>query len=456
MKYLDSGSRDPTHTLAGWFLSIIGDEILEFRFQSGFFSINGIGLILPLLSKSKQEDLVVSCLIGANELTTLAVDITQLMEIVGAPREKCQIGIVSYSHGFFHPKTFHMTRTDGSQAAFVGSANLTGSGLSLHVEAGITLDTKEGDPEVLLQEIGSSIEAWFSEGRDGLVVLNDYDVIGRLVADKTLAISRPPKPKSGSGSSVKSQKNYPVTKLNSIVKLPKFEVIKTGKIKTGGPHTKIEGTKGMSIGPTILKEGFPGYMFFAPSKTEPTIGEDALSGTNLAGGALGLIIQLNRDSARHFMGGTGTANISIPVAVANTIRFGIFGKHSRPRAEFTLSYQYISADQIYSYEGKTNIMAYGYGNREKSGHKDIRMLVPRDVSDLVVHADDLKNPHPTIGDLALLEWPNPIDGNLGFRLSLMAPDSVEAAKAQGLFVKATAEGELIGKGACWLPIDFFD
>ena len=54
---------------------------------------------------------------------------------------------------------------DGSEAAYVGSANLTPPGLSLHVEAGILLDSNDGDPASILREIATAIDAWFTGSR---------------------------------------------------------------------------------------------------------------------------------------------------------------------------------------------------------------------------------------------------------------------------------------------------
>ena len=59
---------------------------------------------------------------------------------------------------YYHPKTCHVRRSDGSQSAYVGSANLTGNGAVLHVEAGIALDSAEGDPEDVLSDIAAVVD----------------------------------------------------------------------------------------------------------------------------------------------------------------------------------------------------------------------------------------------------------------------------------------------------------
>ena len=91
------------------------------------------------------------------------------------------------------------------------------------------------------------------------------------------------------------------------------------------------------------RPGFPAHILFEPGALVPTRGWTALSGAKLKAPYVGLIMKLTRDSARHFEGGTGTANISIPVAVAETFRFGVFPRSGRPRAEFSLRLRFHSA-----------------------------------------------------------------------------------------------------------------
>src|SRR6185437_11372664 len=73
--------------------------------------------------------------------------------------------------------------------------------------------------------------------------------------------------------------------------------------------------------PVAPRDGFPPYLLFAPGQGAPTHGALALSGSSLPTGATGLIIRLNRDSARHFEGRPGTANFSVPVPTLSTFRF---------------------------------------------------------------------------------------------------------------------------------------
>ncbi len=193
MKYFDSGNRDPAHALASWLDGILNGDVEELRLQTGFFSLDGIGLLIPALEKCKQNNYPTNVLIGSNDACTLKDDVIGLVDALGIPRDGAHLGIVSFGGAFFHPKTYHVKRSDGSQAAFVGSANLTASGLALHVEAGIALDTRDGDAPHHLSQIAAAIDNWFAEQRTGMTLVTDLQTVDGLVQSGVLTLSRPPR-----------------------------------------------------------------------------------------------------------------------------------------------------------------------------------------------------------------------------------------------------------------------
>jgi hypothetical protein len=135
---------------------------------------------------------VVRLLIGSNDGVTRREDIEVLLNIVGAPRHGLDLGVVSFGNGYFHPKTIHLTRDDGSMAAYVGSANLTRSGVSsLHIEAGVIIDTSEGDDAVVLAQIADTVDWWFAEPRAGLFRVTSSGDLDALVENKILNVPRP-------------------------------------------------------------------------------------------------------------------------------------------------------------------------------------------------------------------------------------------------------------------------
>ena len=122
--------------------------------QTGFFGSDSLGYFEDTLLALSQSDGHSRFLVGSNDGLTPRSAVADLLQIAGQPRSGLRVGVVSFQSGFFHPKVFHFQRADGSSTAYVGSANLTGSGAtSLHVEAGIILDTKQGDPQTVLGSI---------------------------------------------------------------------------------------------------------------------------------------------------------------------------------------------------------------------------------------------------------------------------------------------------------------
>ena len=227
MKYFDSGTRDPSQALAKWFEEVLSEEIAELRLQTGFFSLDGTGLLVPALDRASREDYPTRILIGSNDASTLHDDVAGLASIMRIPRGNAQLGIVSFGGAYFHPKTYHIRRRDGTEAAFVGSANLTASGLALHVEAGIALDTREGDSAHQLSQIAAAIDAWFNEKRDGLTVVTGPDTLKELVDNGVLAIAPPPRSSEGTKDKEANAKTVR-PRLKSLFALPPVKTQSVG------------------------------------------------------------------------------------------------------------------------------------------------------------------------------------------------------------------------------------
>jgi hypothetical protein len=194
VRYLDSGGREPNHAVGSWLQdAVLNDStIIALRWQSGFFSAEVLGYFAPLLARLQDDSSLVNLLVGSNDGTTQRADIEALLRAAGPPRDNLQIGVVSYSSGYFHPKTIHLTRRDGSAAAYIGSANLTGSGTSaLHVEAGLVIDSRHGDDIGVLAQVARAIDRWFEESRDGLHLVRSSADVEVLVQAGILNVPRP-------------------------------------------------------------------------------------------------------------------------------------------------------------------------------------------------------------------------------------------------------------------------
>jgi hypothetical protein len=93
-------------------------------------------------------------------------------------------------------------------------------------------------------------------------------------------------------------------------------------------------------------------------------------------------------------------------------------------------------------------MLYGYIPGEP-GNRDIRMLIPALVRDLIPLIQGAGMPLPADGDYALLEWPTPADPT--FRLTFLQQTHALAQQAQHLFAAAVAAHQLIGDNGSALP-----
>ena len=463
MQYIDTGSRESTHALGSWLSSLNADYIKHLRCQSGYFNGDGLAPLVPLIKSLAKRDLQISCVLGSNGGETNSKDIEVLVDLIGCPRARAKIAIVRYTTGLYHPKVYHLTRRDGSQAAYVGSANLTSAGVTgLNVEAGLILDTALGDPEQPLNQISSSVDEWFDGKRQGVDIISENSDIQLLVDRGVLGVT-PPRPRNlpvtdnaagvTTGISLKPLLSFaPIpgiqaTSTSSSLRPVAGPATKRKTFPPGPTDTPVTG----STHPSTAREPFPAYVLFAPGATVPTQGTQALSGSTLPSGATGLIIRLNRDSARHFAGESGTANVSVPVATINTLRFGIYqGIYQRPRAEFQLQLRYIRGDGSQNIQSaNTNIMVYGYVP-EETGHRDIRMVIPagpaRDIREFAAEGGARV---PVEGDPMILEWPTLADPS--FKATVVDPNLSLFKELTSLLDLAENTNQLVGQSGCWLP-----
>ncbi len=256
MEYFDSGKRDEREALASWFSTIMDENVVTLRLQTGYFSIRAIGSIIDYLQQSTTENLTTKFLIGANQSSTSAYDVKQLFQLMGVPRSEAYLGIVNFNNALFHPKTYHITRKDGSQAAFVGSANLTKEGLTLNIEAGISLDTLNGDDENVLRKISESIDNWFIEARPGLTVINNLDILNELIKTGVLPETVPSK------TIKQTTEKSDLGKSSSLSPLFKLPIVDKGN---------SEAAKASAIESSTLPHLGDNQNISAPSATAPTL-----------------------------------------------------------------------------------------------------------------------------------------------------------------------------------------
>jgi hypothetical protein len=202
MKYIDSSVLEADQTVAYWMDEVVASGVKEFRCQAGYFTLEGTSPVLSSISKCASAGAQVSLLLGSNDGSTLASHISFLAGKLNVPLANVSLGIVRYEDALFHPKVYVFHRCDGSITAYVGSANMTGSGVSgRNVEAGLILDSLNGDDEAIIEQISSRIDDWFAHPPESLFIIDGPDVIEALLTDGDLATR--PAPRLGLGKDEK-------------------------------------------------------------------------------------------------------------------------------------------------------------------------------------------------------------------------------------------------------------
>lgn len=195
LRYLNSATQNPQDAVGHWVQTENAADVNHLRVTSGYFSLNGLSSFKAIIDALNAHQRDISVVIGANARDTLQSDIDALIDLIQHPRHNTKLAVVGFSNGLFHPKVYHLTRTDGSQLAYIGSANLTPAGITgLNIEAGMLLDTRNGDDPGVLTSIAASVDGWFSAPLNARanIVTGKADT-AQLVADGLLGIAQPPR-----------------------------------------------------------------------------------------------------------------------------------------------------------------------------------------------------------------------------------------------------------------------
>ncbi|WP_279102657.1 phospholipase D-like domain-containing protein [Gordonia bronchialis] len=258
MRYIDSGSRDPQDALGAWLESelMAGVAPKALRVQTGFFGAAVLGYFEGALKSLAQRDGHTRFLIGSNDGQTSRDSMADLLAVTGVPRAGMKLGVVSYQTGYFHPKVVHITRADGSSTAYVGSANLTGHGVtSLHVEAGLIVDSE--DSPAVLDSIAEAIDDWFTNYRAGLYVVSNAGDLTPLVKAGVLDV----KPARTKRTITSTGPSKPGTKaaghsLSTLISVPPIDTpLQSGK--GGAPGNSAAGGHQSPVAPALSPAGQP-------------------------------------------------------------------------------------------------------------------------------------------------------------------------------------------------------
>lgn len=371
MRYLDTGSRDPADTLYSWLAMALPDATY-FGCQTGYFSYDGIfpleGDFLSLLQRTGTLRLVV----GANESGVRKVDLEDVLDLFGrAPgNPHTSLTLVAADDILMHPKTYYVEKGDGTQHAFVGSANLTNPGLSRNIEAALVIDSVN-DPGAPFSEIRQAIDTWHSPGQANAYRVT-YASLLKLVADGV--IDQPARSRPAQSPKARQQRSKVFPSLGAILKLSR---------------------KKRPVAPKSVAK--------RPQKTGP-----APIGTlnTLPYGSIGIIKRLSALDTKGFNGGTGTLYMALPNALTAHLPMQPYGKNQEPRTDVTVEARLdsVPTEVVFSGDSPTNITHVGAG-ATKTSHGDLRFnyltKVMRGVEALVA---GFAVRRPGAGDLAALEF----------------------------------------------------
>jgi|SRR5579862_12730 len=237
MRYIDTGSRDPKHALGFWLDEHIyrDPNVRELRWQTAFFDAACLPFFEPVMARLHASDGVLNVLVGSNDGITSQADIETLLLAAGPPRKARRIGIVSFSSGYYHPKTVHIVRADGSTAAYVGSANLTKNGTCSHIEAGLLVDTRESDDPTVISEIAASIDRWFAESREGLTVVQTAADLQLLTDSGVLNVPRPPRAQPQPRERLRRSATAHRARLGTLIEIPEARTRVPAVIRASPP-----------------------------------------------------------------------------------------------------------------------------------------------------------------------------------------------------------------------------
>jgi hypothetical protein len=190
VRYVDTGTRDYVQTLGAWLETSVAETCTGVWIQTGYFGFEGIAIHAHAIGFVAARGHPVHFVIGANQSSLAADDVRRLAELLVGSAQGA-ITVVAYANGLFHPKAYVVRDHAGDYRAYVGSANLTGPGVGLNVEAGITLSCAEGDDRAQICLVAGAIEAWAAREADGAFHVRQLDDVNALLEAGVLAEALP-------------------------------------------------------------------------------------------------------------------------------------------------------------------------------------------------------------------------------------------------------------------------
>ncbi len=223
-KYVDTGSNDSSHSLGHWLDTNLVPDVREFHAQFAYFTYTALRPYAETLKTVALAGFPVHVVLGSNEKSLVADDLRRMLKIV-ENAANASLTVVAYSNAKFHPKTVQIIRPDQSSAAVVGSGNFTHRGLGLNVEAGIVLDSAEGDDAAVIRQVADAINRWHLLTEPGVFPVRGESDIQALLSASIISVAPPPRQPSVSPSSTSNTRTGNVLGTRQRLWIPPASVV---------------------------------------------------------------------------------------------------------------------------------------------------------------------------------------------------------------------------------------
>lgn len=218
--------------------------ITGLRFQFGYYRYRALYPFEDIIRGIAASGHPVHFVLGSNSGSLLQADLEWTLEVLDGSVDTSLI-VVAFSNAEFHPKTVHVTRSTASCTAVVGSGNLTESGLGLNVEAGLSLDSNDGDDVAVIQRVADAIDRWSTIDEQGVFLIEDQDDINEL-SDAGIINRPPPRPSRtiGGTSSASADPTAPQTGSRRRLWTPQRRPARTPTTPSSPPSTPAAALSG--------------------------------------------------------------------------------------------------------------------------------------------------------------------------------------------------------------------
>jgi len=189
LRYRDSATGAATDCPGEWFDSHVVEGIRAFRVQSGFFRYAALAKYEGVLRRLASEDRTLSFVLGSNLTDPLTIeDVESVLAVMDgrASSQSSHLTVVALRNALYHPKIFHVVRSDRSMAAMVGSANLTVAALGTNVEAWVEVESGDAQADRVLQHVAQATDWWHSTSTPGVFRVQGAEDARTLLAEGIL------------------------------------------------------------------------------------------------------------------------------------------------------------------------------------------------------------------------------------------------------------------------------